>query len=117
VTDENLEKTIRAALAAEAAEVEPAGTLAGLRARIARGQQTRSDPMTHACPARLCPRDVPDHLLMCGIHWHMVPPPMQRAVNAAYDHGDGLGSAALRSAQMTAIRAVNNAIGDTADAD
>jgi hypothetical protein len=45
VTDEDLEKTIRAALAAEAAEVEPAGTLADLRARIAR---TEGHPMTDA---------------------------------------------------------------------
>jgi hypothetical protein len=73
--------------------------------------------MTHLCPARLCPREVPDHLLMCGIHWRLVPPPMQRAVNTAYDRGAGLGSDALYSAQMTAIRAVNNAIGATADAD
>jgi len=76
--------------------------------------------MTHACPARRCPRDVPDHLLMCGIHWRLVPAPMQRAVNLAYSPGGikgaGLGSAALRSAQMTAIRTVNNAIGDNADA-
>jgi hypothetical protein len=37
VTDEDLEKRIRAALAAEAAEVEPTGTLAELRDRIAGG--------------------------------------------------------------------------------
>lgn len=69
--------------------------------------------MTHACPARRCPRDVPDHLLMCGIHWRLVPAPMQRAVNTAYARGAGLGTDALYSAQMTAIRAVNNRIGET----
>jgi hypothetical protein len=62
---------------------------------------------THPCPARLCPRDVPGHLLMCGIHWRLVPAPMQRAVNAAYDHGQGLGTLALLHAQEAAIRAVN----------
>lgn len=111
MTDDNLEKRIRAALAAEAAEVDPAGTLAGLRARIAGGA-----PMTHLCPARTCPREVPDHLLMCGIHWRLVPAPLGRAVYAAYDRGDGLGSAELLAAQDAAIRAVNRAIGDTADA-
>jgi hypothetical protein len=116
VTDENLEKRIRAALAAEAAEVEPAGTLAGLRARIARGQQTRSDPMTHLCPARRCPREVPDHLLMCGIHWRLVPGPLARAVYAAYGRGEGLGTPELVAAQAAAIRTVNQAIGET-DAD
>ena len=62
---------------------------------------------THPCPIGRCPRDVPDHLLMCGIHWRLVPGVNQRAVNAAYDHGRGLGTAALRAAQITAIKAVN----------
>jgi hypothetical protein len=44
---------------------------------------------------------------MCGIHWRLVPAPMQRAVNAAYDHGQGLGTLALLHAQEAAIRAVN----------
>jgi hypothetical protein len=44
---------------------------------------------------------------MCGIHWRLVPGVLQRAVNAAYDHGQGLGTAALRAAQITAIKAVN----------
>ena len=140
MTDENLEQRIRAGLADAAADVDPTGTLAGLRARIDGGDplgldwgrevtdpvtgeahlEPGGDPATHACPARFCPRDVPLHLLMCGIHWRMVPAPMQRAVNAAYSPGGvkgaGLGSAALRSAQMTAIRAVNTAIGDTPNA-
>jgi hypothetical protein len=65
--------------------------------------------MTHLCPARRCPREVPDHLLMCGIHWRQVPAPLQRAVNAAYDHGRGLGTLALAAAQTDAITAVNGA--------
>lgn len=73
--------------------------------------------MTHLCPARRCPREVPDHLLMCGPHWRLVPAPLGRAVYAAYDHGGGLGSAELTAAQDAAIRAANRAIGDTADAD
>jgi hypothetical protein len=44
---------------------------------------------------------------MCGIHWRMVPPAIQRAVNLAYDHGAGKGSLALLAAQSSAIRAVN----------
>ena len=69
--------------------------------------------MTHLCPARTCPRLVPDHLLMCGIHWRLVPAPTKRAVNTAYDHGEGLGTPALTAAQDAAIRAVNRAIGQT----
>jgi len=46
------------------------------------------------------------HLLMCGIHWRLVPRPLQRAVNSAY-YGPGLGSAALLAAQRAAIDAVN----------
>lgn len=65
------------------------------------------DPTNHLCPAKRCPREVPDHLLMCGIHWRIVPPPLQRAVTAAYDHGRGLGTLALLAAQTDAIAAVN----------
>jgi hypothetical protein len=75
-----------------------------------------SDPEpTHPCPATRCPREVPDHLLMCGIHWRMVQHSIQRAVNRAYDHGAGLGSAALRNAQRAAIRSVNDRIERTAE--
>jgi hypothetical protein len=136
VTDENFEKRIRAALADAAAEVEPTGTLAGLRARIDGGDPLGLDwgrevidpatgeahvepgggPMTHLCPARRCPRMVPDHLLMCGIHWRLVPGPLGRAVYTAYAGGDGIGSPELTAAQAAAIRAVNRAIGET-DAD
>ncbi|MBO0816563.1 MAG: hypothetical protein J2P30_15655 [Actinobacteria bacterium] len=68
--------------------------------------------MTHICPARGCPRRVPDHLLMCGIDWRRVPAPLQRAVYDAYDHGagmliNGLPGPALMRAQNAAIAAVN----------
>lgn len=63
--------------------------------------------MTHLCPRRGCPREVPDHLLMCGIDWRQLPAPLQRAVNAAYDHGEGLGTPALYAAQRAAIEYVN----------
>jgi hypothetical protein len=73
--------------------------------------------MTHLCPTRRCPREVPDHLLMCGIHWRQVPRSMQRAVLTAYDHGRGLypngvPMPALASAQLAAIRAVNSLVED-----
>jgi hypothetical protein len=71
----------------------------------------------HPCPARRCPREVPDHLLMCGIHWRLVPPAIQRAVNAAYSpggmRGAGLGSPALHAAQVSAISAVNRVLDST----
>jgi hypothetical protein len=134
VTDENLEKRIRAGLADAAADVEPTGTLAELRARIDGGDPLGLDwgrevidpatgeahleaaPMTHLCPARRCPRMVPDHLLMCGIHWRLVPAPIARAVNAAYRGPESVGTPALIAAQSAAIRHVNRAIGET-DAD
>jgi hypothetical protein len=72
--------------------------------------------MTHRCPARRCPREVPDHLLACGTHWRLVPAPLARAVYAAYDHGDGIGTPELTAAQSAAIRAMNRALGKT-DAD
>jgi hypothetical protein len=50
---------------------------------------------------------------MCGIHWRLCPSVFQRAVNAAYDNGRGLGTAALRAAQRAAIDAVNNRIAAT----
>jgi hypothetical protein len=72
---------------------------------------TRPEP-THPCPTRRCPREVPNHLLMCGIHWRLVPRPLQRAVNAAY-YGAGVGSPALLQAQRAAIAAVNRQVEDT----
>lgn len=67
--------------------------------------------MTHLCPARRCPRTVPDHLLMCGIHWRLVPPLFQHAVWTAYDHGRGLGTDQLLIAQADAIAACNARLG------
>ena len=132
MTDENLEKRIRAALADAAADVEPTGTLAGLRARIGgdpglegprghrprnrRGAPARGGPDDPPMPGPHVPREVPDHLLMCGIHWRLVPPPAARAVYAAYDHGAGIGTPELIAAQAAAIRIVNRAIGETGHA-
>lgn len=70
---------------------------------------------THPCPVRVCPREVPDHWLMCGIHWRMVPHSIQRSVNAAYDQGRGRGSLALLQSQRAAIRAVNDYLERPAD--
>ncbi len=59
----------------------------------------------HGCPVRDCPRRVPAHLLMCGQHWRMVPPALQRAVNDAYHGGAPLHE--LLTAQRRAVDAVN----------
>jgi hypothetical protein len=69
-----------------------------------------SDTPTHRCPASRCPRDVPDHLLMCGLHWRLVPKPLARAVNAAYHGPESVGTPALVAAQVAAIRAVNRVL-------
>lgn len=107
---DDLEKRLRRALADAAADVEPTRTLADLRARI-RGETVT----THLCPARGCPREVPAHLLMCGPHWRIVPLPLARAVNRAYDGPGSVGTPALVAAQRAAIRHVNATIGDTPD--
>jgi hypothetical protein len=64
------------------------------------------EPM-HDCPGPRCTRRVPDRLLMCGPHWRLVPADLQRAVYAAYNHGRGVGSMELLTAQTAAIAAVN----------
>ena len=73
--------------------------------------------MTHTCPARGCPRQVLDHLLMCGADWRLLGglpggPALQRAVYAAYAGGagmmpGGMPGPALVAAQRAAIDAVN----------
>lgn len=107
---DDFEKRLRRALADAAADVEPARTLAGLRARI-RGETVN----THLCPVRTCPREVPAHLLMCGPHWRKVPAPLARAVTRAYAGPESVGTPALVAAQLAAIRHVNDTIGDTPD--
>jgi hypothetical protein len=66
---------------------------------------------THRCPAIQCGASVRDELLMCGPHWRMVPPSLQRAVYGAYERGRGVGTMALFRAQTDAIRAVDRALG------
>jgi hypothetical protein len=66
--------------------------------------------MPHLCPTTRCPREVPDHLLMCGIHWRLVPRPLQRAVYSAYQGPESIGTPALVQAQRAAIQAVNSQI-------
>jgi hypothetical protein len=41
----------------------------------------------HRCHAWGCQRVVPERLLMCGPHWRMVPPALQRRVWATYRPG------------------------------
>lgn len=43
--------------------------------------------MSHHCHARGCLTPVKPELLMCGRHWRSVPRKIQRAVWAAYRHG------------------------------
>jgi len=89
--------------------VEPSpDALTLILARLAMTTWSQSD---HQCPVARCPRRVPNRLLMCGIHWRLCPPHLQRAVNAAYDHGrglmpNGLPGPALAAAQVAAVRAV-----------
>jgi hypothetical protein len=102
--DDEFAARLRAELGRAGAEVEPTRTLADLRERI---EQAQHDGGRHLCPVRKCPREVPDHLLMCGIHWRMVDAALRREVYAAYDNGRGLGTHELLAAQAAAIRHVN----------
>lgn len=64
--------------------------------------------MTHPCPVRPCRvREVPDHLLMCGQHWRLVPAALKTAVYAAYDGPGSVGTPELMRAQADAIKAVH----------
>lgn len=66
--------------------------------------------MSHRCPVPGClVTEVDDTRLMCKADWALVARPLQRAVNAAYDRGRGLGTAALRAAQLAAIAAAERA--------
>ena len=42
----------------------------------------------HLCPARHCPRMVPNHQALCREHWLMVPSPIQRDLYRAWNNGD-----------------------------
>lgn len=68
----------------------------------------------HPCPT-CSARQVPNHLLMCGICWRLCPHNARRAVNRAYDEGRGLGSLALLNAQRLAIRLVAERLERTPD--
>jgi hypothetical protein len=58
---------------------------------------------------------VDDSKLLCRMCWSVVPKPLQRAVNAAYGRGAGLGSKALVAAQRAATAAAERALGITRD--
>ena len=57
---------------------------------------TSLDLLDRPCPIVRCPRQVPPHYVMCGLHWYMVPPALRAAVRAA---GEGACAAALASVQ------------------
>ena len=39
---------------------------------------------THQCPGPGCKRRVPEHMLMCSIHWYQVPAQLQSAALVAW---------------------------------
>jgi hypothetical protein len=65
--------------------------------------------MTHECPAAGCTREVRQEMLMCRIHWYMVPPPLRAAVWNAWQDGAGAGAGSPQhtAAIRAAIRSVN----------
>lgn len=65
--------------------------------------------MPHLCHAERCSVPVPPKLLMCRIHWYMVPEPLRRAVWRTYRPGqeiDKRPSAEYLEVMQSAIDAV-----------
>jgi hypothetical protein len=105
---------VRAELRAAADLIQPSpDALTLILARLAMTVTTDPEP-THQCPAGLgaewlarCPRQVPADKLFCGAHYRLLPGPFRRALNDAWDHGRGRGTAAHRAAIRAAIDQVN----------
>lgn len=68
---------------------------------------------SHECPVGTCQQRVSPAMLMCRSHWRMVSKPLQNAVYAAWDNGQGAGTLAHRAAILAAIRAVDAKLADT----
>lgn len=84
------------------------------RLRIAPYEPDANGGTSHHCHARGCQREVPPKLLMCGVHWRMVPPDLQRAVWATYRPGQEIDKRPTRdylAAAKDAIRWVAQAEG------
>lgn len=76
--------------------------------------------MTHVCHAEGCNKPVRPRLLMCLMHWTMVPKALQKRVWATYVPGQEITkrpSPEYREAQRAAVEAVARAEGRRADAD
>jgi hypothetical protein len=64
------------------------------------------DDGAHQCPVPGCRIVLPRTKLMCLAHWRKVPTGYRNAVHAAWDHGNGMGTEALRQAQDAALAAL-----------
>ncbi len=65
--------------------------------------------MSHVCHAASCTIDIPPRLLMCRVHWALVPQDVQRAVWREYREGqeqDKRPSAAYLAVQQLAVMLV-----------
>jgi len=106
---------VREELAAAVELVEPEGTLAQLRDRIARGGTTTMDeetPPPHECPARYCTTEVDADKLFCPPHYRLLPGAFRHALLATWNHGRGKGTAQHHAAIRAAIDQVNMRIPD-----
>jgi hypothetical protein len=63
---------------------------------------------THACPIRGCGKRVPDYQLMCGRHWRLVHPNLQRRLYRAWARGAGAGSDEHAEAMRLCIEEVQH---------
>jgi hypothetical protein len=105
---------VREELAAAAGLVEPVGSLAQLRDRIARGGTTTMDEENppHQCPARYCTTQVDADKLFCPPHYRLLPGVFRAALLRTWDHGRGKGSAQHTAAIRAAIDQVDMRIPD-----
>ena len=62
----------------------------------------------HGCPVGDCNTRVPRELLMCPIHWQLVPARLKRALRRAWRGGQGAGTRAYRAAAQACIQAARS---------
>jgi hypothetical protein len=68
-------------------------------------EQRRRVASVHTCHARRCKTRVPRKLLMCAMHWRMVPAALQSAVWDAYRPGQEIGNAPVTATYLSAAKA------------
>jgi hypothetical protein len=61
------------------------------------------------CPVEGCQARIARQLLVCRVHWRLVPPDLKREVWRAYQNGEGILHDAYRRAAAAAVDAAERA--------